>query len=92
MALFTFSDMCHSRYLHENLRCAYCHTQPYMALSRTEHALYNYSINCNLLMNFLLCLKGFWENLIKNKSLYLNNIVDYLSQYQRGSGVAISTA
>ena len=32
------------------------------------------------------------ENLIKNKSIYLNNIVDYLSQYQRGSGVAISTA
>ena len=92
MALFAFSGMCHSRYLRENLRCAYCHTQPYMALSQTEHALYNYSINCNLLMNFLLCLKGFWENLIKNKSLYLNNIVDYLSQYQRGSGVAISTA
>ena len=60
MALFTFSGMCHSRYLRKNLRCAYCHTQPYMALSRTEHALYNYSINCNLLINFLLYLKGFW--------------------------------
>ena len=91
MALFTFSGMCHSRYLRENLRCAYCHTQPYMALSRTEHALYNYSIRCNLLMNFLLYLKVFWGNLIKNKSLNLNDIVDYLSQCQRGSGVAIST-
>ena len=91
MALFTFSGMCHSRYLRENLRCAYCHTQPYMALSRTEHALYNYSIRCNLLINFLLYLKVFWGNLIKNKSLNLNDIVDYLSQCQRGSGVAIST-
>ena len=45
MALFTFSGMCHSRYLRENLRCAYCHAQPYMALSRTEHALCNYSIS-----------------------------------------------
>ena len=92
MALFTFSGMCHSRYLRENLRCAYCHTQPYMALSRTEHALYNYSIRCNPPMIFLLYHKVFWGNLIKNKSLYLNNIVDYLSQCQRGSGVAISTA
>ena len=91
MALFTFSDMCHSRYLRENLRCAYCRTQPYMALSWTEHALYNYSIRCNLLIKFLLYFKVFWGNLIKNKSLNLNNIVDYLSQYQRGSGVAIST-
>ena len=86
MALFTFSGMCHSRYLRENLRCAYCHTQPYMALSRTEHALYNYSIRCNLLINFLLYLKVFWGNLIKNKSLNLNDIVDYLSQCQRGLG------
>ena len=92
MALFTFSGMCHSRYLRENLRCAYCHTQPYMALSQTKHALYNNSIICNQLIIFLLYIKGFWEKLIKNKSLPLDDIVDYLSQCQRGSGVAISTA
>ena len=57
-----------------------------MALSRTEHALYNYSIRCNLLIIFLLYLKVFWGNLIKNKSLNLNDIVDYLSQCQRGIG------
>ena len=57
-----------------------------MALSRTEHALYNYSIRCNLLIIFLLYLKVFWGNLIKNKSLNLNDIVDYLSQCQRGLG------
>ena len=91
MALFTFSGMCHSRYLRENLRCAYCHTQPYMALSQTEHALDNCTVSYNLRIDFLQYLIVFWENLIKNKSIYLNNIVDYLSQYQRGSGVAIST-
>ena len=57
-----------------------------MALSRTGHALYNYSIRCNLLIIFLLYLKVFWGNLIKNKSLNLNDIVDYLSQCQRGIG------
>ena len=92
MALFTFSGMCHSRYLRENLRCAYCHTQPYMALSRTEHALDNCTVSYNLRIDFLQYLIVFWGNLIKNKSIYLNNIVDYLSQYQKGSGVAISTA
>ena len=92
MALFTFSGMCHSRCLRENLRCAYCHTQPYMAWSQTEHALDDCIVSCDLLIIFLLYLKGFWGNLIKNKSLHLNNIVDYLSQCQRGSGVAISTA
>ena len=92
MALFTFSGMCHPRYLRENLRCAYCHTQPYMALSRTEHALYNYSIRCNPPMIFYYISKDFKGNLLKNKLLHLNNIVDYLSQCQRGSGVAISTA
>ena len=92
MALFTFSGMCHSRYLRENLRCAYCHTQPCMALSRTEHALDNCTVSYNLHIDFLLYLKGFQGNFIKNKSLYLNNIVDYLIQCQRGSGVAISTA
>ncbi len=51
MALFTFSGMCHSRYLRENLRCAYCHTQPYMALSQTEHALNDCIVSCNLLMD-----------------------------------------
>ena len=86
MALFTFSGMCHSRYLRENLRCAYCHTQPYMALSRTEHALDNCTVSYNLRIDFLQYLIVFWGNLIKNKSLYLNNIVDYLSQCQRGSG------
>ena len=91
MALFTFSGMCHSRYLRENLRCAYCHTQPYMALSRTEHALDNCTVSYNLRIDFLQYLIVFWGNLIKYKSIYLNNIVDYLSQYQRGSGVAIST-
>ena len=92
MALFTFSGMCHSRYLRENLRYAYCHTQPYMALSRTEHALDNCTVSYNLRIDFLQYLIVFWGNLIKNKSIYLNNIVDYLSQCQRGSGVAISTA
>ena len=92
MALFTFSDMCHSRYLRENLRCAYCHTQPYMALFRTEHALDNCTVSYNLRIDFLQYLIVFWGNLIKNKSIYLDNIVDYLSQYQKGSGVAISTA
>ena len=92
MALFTFSGMCHSRYLRENLRCAYCHTQPCMALSRTEHALDNCTVSYNLHIDFLLYLKGFQGNFIKNKSLYLNDIVDYLIQCQRGSGVAISTA
>ena len=86
MALFTFSGMCHSRYLHENLRCAYCHTQPYMALSRTEHALDNCTVSYNLRIDFLQYLIVFWGNLIKNKSIYLNNIVDYLSQCQRGLG------
>ena len=82
--------VCH--YLrYEKIRCAYCHTQPYMALSRTEHALYNYSIRYNLLMVFSIS-QRILENLIKNNSLNLNDIVDYLSQYQRGSGVAISTA
>ena len=51
MALFTFSRMCHSRYLRKNLRCAYCHTQPYMALSRTEHALDNYIASYNPLID-----------------------------------------
>ena len=57
-----------------------------MALSRTEHAFDDCIIRCNLLIKFSLYLKGFWENLIKNKSLNLNDIVDYLSQCQRGIG------
>ena len=91
MALFTFSGMCHSSYLRINLRCAYCHTQPYMALYQTEHVFDNCIVSYNLRIEFLQYLIVFWGNLIKNKSIYLNNIVDYLSQCRGGSGVAIST-
>ena len=71
MALFTFLRMCHSRYLRENLRCAYCHTQPYMALSRTEHALDNGTVSYNLRIDFLQYLIVFWGNIIKTNQYIL---------------------
>ena len=43
--------VCH--YLrYEKIHCAYRHTRPYMALSRTEHTLYNCIVSCNLLMDY----------------------------------------
>ena len=36
--------------------------------------------------NFFTISQSIWGNLIKNKSLNLNDIIDYLSQCQRGLG------